>query len=395
MKTFQMKDPPRIHQQLENDQDNRSGTSSLCLKGMVFVGILIVAQHLISQVMLRGYHQTIYPHHPGHCKNVLPMRTGSEDIALTSEGLAFISSGIKLFHKLVRADPRIMTFEGSIYVFDFNNPTKPAKKLKIISQMIDFAPQGIAVWEDRKKGNITLFVVNHRFHEGKDTVEIFSFESKTLSLHHERTVRNALFRSLNDITATGPSAFYVTNDGYYRFSPVRLLERFGMFPWGNVLHVDKNTSLKILDRLYEVSGIALSPDGKHVFITSPYGQAVHVYSRYKSEVLRLSHRIDLGTAPDDVTVDPVSGDLIVSCFPVWHKVFKSVSDFKERGVAQVLRITPKGEKSLQPYRPVRITELFADDGELISQSSSAVVYGGAVLIGSITDRMVYCDLKDS
>lgn len=393
-KNFRVQNRTGIPQHLL-DEDNSSPGTTMCLKAMMVVGLLIIVQYVISLVIMRGYHRTVFPHHPGRCRNVSPLKTGSEDIALSSDGLAFVTSGIKLFHKLMPADSRINNFEGSIYLFDFNTPEKPAKKLRIMNlpKMKDFAPQGITLWEASNGGPISVIVVNHRLREARDTVEIFSFDRGTLTLHHQKTIFNELFRSLNDVAATGPSSFYVTNDGFYHFSPLRLVERFGMFPWGTVLHVNADNTLKVLSRMYEVSGIALSPDGKFVFITSPYGQDIHVYERDEDEKLRIYHKISLGTAPDDVTFDMATGDLIVSCFPVWHQVFKSISNFTEKGAAQVLRLTPKSSDPEKRYIATRMTEIFADDGELISQSSSAAVYKDAILIGSVTDRTVYCDLS--
>ncbi|PIK58464.1 putative serum paraoxonase/arylesterase 1-like [Apostichopus japonicus] len=389
-KNFRVKNPAGIPQHLV-DEDNKSPGSTMCLKAMMFVGVLIIAQYVISQIIMRGYHRTVFPHYTGRCRNVSPLKTGSEDIAITSDGLAFITSGIKLFHKLVPADSRIMNFEGRIYLFDFNHPEKPAKKLRMVKlpQRKDFAPQGISIWEDKDGGHISVLVVNHRLWQARDTVEIFSFDRNTLILHHKKTVINEFFRSLNDIAATGPSSFYVTNDGHYTFSPLRLLERFGMFPWGDVLHVNNDNALKVLNKMYEVSGIALSSDGRYVFIASPYGQDLHVYSRGEDDKLTIFQKINLGTAPDDITIDSSTGDLIVSCFQYGIKSLNQLY-FKERGAAQVLRLTSKSLDPDKRYIATRTIELFADDGELISQSSTAVVYGDALLIGSVTDRTVYC-----
>lgn len=40
-----------------------------------------------------------------------------------------------------------------------------------------------------------------------------------------------------------------------------------------------------------------------------------------------------------------------------------------------------------------ITELYSDDGSQISGSSIASLYKGKLLVGSVVDKMVFCDVR--
>ena len=56
---------------------------------------------------------------------------------------------------------------------------------------------------------------------------------------------------------------------------------------------------------------------------------------------------------------------------------------------QVVRL-PLGNDNL--IQESGITEMFYDDGDMISASSVAAIFDGQMLIGSVMDSLVHCDL---
>lgn len=58
-------------------------------------------------------------------------------------------------------------------------------------------------------------------------------------------------------------------------------------------------------------------------------------------------------------------------------------------IIQVLRIPLRDGR----VDPEGVSELFYDHGDLISGSSSAVVYNRKLLIGSVINKLVICDVK--
>ncbi|MCJ1289943.1 hypothetical protein MMC34_001477 [Xylographa carneopallida] len=76
--------------------------------------------------------------------------------------------------------------------------------------------------------------------KARSQVEIFRHTIGTLSATHIRSVRSPLIRTPNDVYATGPSTFYVTNDHFYREGLLRDVETIAgqyLAPWSDIVHV--------------------------------------------------------------------------------------------------------------------------------------------------------------
>ncbi|GFS20296.1 serum paraoxonase/arylesterase 1 [Elysia marginata] len=72
-----------------------------------------------------------YKHYPGVCRRVAGADHGSEDIHVTSDGKAFISTG---FQSPQAGLGERQGFHGGVHLFDFKNPSDGAVDLKIVSE---------------------------------------------------------------------------------------------------------------------------------------------------------------------------------------------------------------------------------------------------------------------
>lgn len=75
----------------------------------------------------------------------------------------------------------------------------------------------------------------------RSQVEVFRHTLGSQTAEHVRSIRDPLIRTPNDILATSPTRFYVTNDHYYREGSMRdveeiLTQRFG--GWSDTVHVE-------------------------------------------------------------------------------------------------------------------------------------------------------------
>ena len=107
--------------------------------------------------------------HPGKCRIVPGITCGSEQIVVTTDGLAFITNGLKL---VTSCNP--LFTKGRVYLFDFNNPGNNVTELKIISEIIDpstFDPHGMDMIENLEQGTISIYVVNHAYKT--ESIEVF------------------------------------------------------------------------------------------------------------------------------------------------------------------------------------------------------------------------------
>lgn len=352
---------------------------------------LVIARHVHKMIMLMGFHITVWNHWPGPCRTVPPIEHGAEDVGLTKSGLAVVTSGCDISYRGEITDPRMSEAEGKLYAFDFNKPDKNAVELKFKADF-DFVPQEISVWETESA--IHFFVVNHR-KEG-DTVEIFKLKGTVAEpvVEHLQSVKDPLFTSLNDVIATGFDSFYATNDGYFRFSSLRVFERLLNLPWGSVVHFDGQKTRTVLGKTFEYNGMDMSSDGRFVFIASPFvSSSITIYERSaETNDLTFHQEVVVGNLIDNIFYNPETGDLWCGCAPKAHRMLEAFMNVDVWAPSFVLRVRPLGPKD-RPFETYKVYDVFSDDGNLLSSSASATVKGNHLLIGSIHQKMAYCEMK--
>lgn len=80
-----------------------------------------------------------------------------------------------------------------------------------------------------------------------ESVEIFKHVHGSDEVEHIRSVQHPLVHTANDIAATGPDSFYVTNDHHYHEGALRIVEELGDYhltPWSNTIHIEFDPSQK-------------------------------------------------------------------------------------------------------------------------------------------------------
>lgn len=314
-------------------------------------------------------------HAPGPCIRLEGAEGGSEDLTALPDGRVFISSGV------------ISSEKGKILLMDFLDPTHKIKELRIQSDqnMSDAHYHGLSVWQDNKKGMLTLAVIKHQSSEG-DTIEMFKFDEKKQILIHRKTIRDPLLNDLNDLVLVSENQFYVTCS--LRWS---LLEIFLHLRFGEVLFYDGSSVRVAAGGHIFANGINISPNLRFVYVAQLLEKDILVYERQddNSLVLKQTKYVDSGV--DNIEVDPKSGDLWVGAHPRISTLIYFM--LKEgQGVlspSQVLKI--KADNGMLKD----VVEVFLDDGREILASSVATVFKNRMVIGSITSNPLLCDIKYS
>nr|XP_022324475.1 serum paraoxonase/arylesterase 1-like [Crassostrea virginica] len=344
---------------------------------------------LHSNTLLMDFHKTLWNHRPGKCHIVEGIDHGSEDMQTTKSGLTFITSGINgvFFAPSIHEYVKKHNVRGKIMLFNMEKPEEGVRELMVTGNQFhyqDFYPHGISVLEDKNK--IFLFVVVHRAEE--DTVEKFEFLEKTLKLKHLKTYKGVSINVLNDVAATGPETFYTTNYGYYRSHLEHVVEQFAGLHFGNILYYDGQDFIKASEPTHMANGITLSKDGKMVYVMSSAGKYIMMYKRDPNNQLTKVNTIELDTIPDNPTIDPVTGDIVIGCHPIGFKLLRHMSDPLYPSASQVLllRLDESGANV------TGITELLSDDLELYS-SSVATLYKKRMLVGTVFHKMMYCEVN--
>ncbi|XP_015709096.1 serum paraoxonase/arylesterase 2 isoform X2 [Coturnix japonica] len=274
-----------------------------------------------------------------NCRLIKGIETGSEDIDILPNGLAFISSGLKY----------------------------PGLK--------SFAP-------DKPDDTVYLFVVNHP-HQ-KSTVELFKFMEDDNSLVHLKTIRHDLLTSVNDVVAVGPDSFYATNDHYFTDFILMFLEMYLGLTWSNVVYYSPKEVKEVAAGFYSANGINISPDKKYIYIADIFDHSVHVMEKHADWNLTHVKTLQLDTLADNLSVDPDTGDIWTGCHPNGMKLL--YDDPNNPPASEVLRI-----QNILAEQPT-VTRVYAENGTVLQGTSVATVYNGKLLIGTVFHRALYCEL---
>ncbi|KAL4783931.1 hypothetical protein BJX76DRAFT_237297 [Aspergillus varians] len=181
---------------------------------------------------------------------------------------------------------------GSIHVID--PQTLQSTRLKFENFPGAFTTHGIDVIQDPDRpGAVYIFAVNHLANpeyrpdtdipKVRSQIEVFHHTLQSSTVRHVRSVLHPLVKTPNDIYATSPYSFYVTNDHYYRDGLMRFIE--DVVPgtkWTNVIHVqldrltadDETAGVNAtvaLPRIWAANGLGHGQSKEEVLVTSVLG----------------------------------------------------------------------------------------------------------------------------
>ncbi|KAM9650326.1 LOW QUALITY PROTEIN: serum paraoxonase/arylesterase 1-like [Trichechus inunguis] len=321
--------------------------------------------------------QEVTPVELPKCSLVKGIDTGSEDLEILPNGLTFISSGLKY--------PGLKSFEpnepGKILLMDLNEEDPVVLELKITGDnfnLASFNPHGISTFTD--DNTVYLLVVSHP--DFKSTVELFKFQEEEKSLLHLKTIRHELLPNLNDLVAMGPQQCYATVDHYFVDPYLKSWEVSGL-AWSYVVYYSPNDVCVVADRYEFANGIHMSPDGKYVCISELMAQKIRVYEKHANWTLTPLKSLTFNTLVDNVSVDPVTGDVWVGCHPNGIRIF--FYDKRNPPASEVIQI-----QNILTEEPV--TVVYAENGTVLQGSTVASVYRGKLLIGTLFHKALYCEL---
>ncbi len=310
----------------------------------------------------------------GQCTPVTGI-AGPEDLEIDDLGRrAFISS--------IDADaiagrpPR-----GGIYVFSLDDPLADgAWRDRTGGAPAQFRPIGLSYFSNEETQR--LFVAN----AAGRSVEMFDV-SKDGDLRLIETFRERRLTSPNDVVATGPRSFYVTND----FDPGResvlgAVQYFFRTASGRVLHFDGVAWQAAAEGLRYANGVAMRRDGKRLYVAETTAAAIRVYDRDpRTARLTPAKSVKLPAAPDNLTIDH-AGSVWIGARP---KTLLPPGAGARRGPAAslVYRLDDI------PEMPSTADAVFFDDGGRIAASTVAARLGPMLLIGSpIEKKFLICTL---
>lgn len=309
----------------------------------------------------------------GHCSPVAGV-AGPEDIETTpASRRAFVSSLDRRAGSATR---------GAIYSVLIDDPLDSENwRDRTAGAPERFRPLGLNYYEEGEVRR--LFVVN----EATKAVEIFEV-AENGDLKHLESISERRLTSPNDVIATGPRSFYVTNDVEAgRSSIVGKFQFLSRAPSGKIYLYDGVAMRVAAEGLRFANGVALNPRGTRLYAAETAGQALRIYDRdAKTGALSLSRIEALPAAPDNINL-AWDGALWIGAQP---KPLVVPLVERNRNIAApslVIRYVDQ-EGVAAP-----MTEIFSDKGEAISTASVAAISGSRLLIGALLDdKYLICDL---
>ena len=345
---------------------------------------------LLVKIYLRlvevGVAVPVFNHYPGKCRVIPGLECGSEDFAVTKDGLAFISNGLRVIPKC-----DFSVNKGSLYLFDFKNPDANVSKLEIVSETINFAkfdPHGLSSWEHPESQKIFVFLIDHG--NGDEMVHIFEYDrDEPKKLLHKESITDQTFNCINDLVATGPRSFYITNFiAYCKYTHHAVaLEFFMGLKTGNVVYFDGEQGKIVATGFGQSNGINMSPDGKYVYVAVGGELKLAIMKRdVETNDISLVKKLPLMTSPDNLEVDKDSGDIFIGA----HRNYKlPFANYNGTFVApaHVIRVHCPEEK----WDECIVREVLSSDGiDFVRGTSVAHFYKGGLLVGTVYHRLGYC-----
>ncbi|EDM15018.1 paraoxonase 1, isoform CRA_b [Rattus norvegicus] len=123
---------------------------------------------------------------------------------------------------------------------------------------------------------------------------------------------------------------------------------------------------------------------RYVYIAELLAHKIHVYEKHANWTLTPLKVLSFDTLVDNISVDPVTGDLWVGCHPNGMRIF--FYDSENPPGSEVLRI-----QSILSEDP-KVTVVYAENGTVLQGTTVAAVYKGKLLIGTVFHRALCCDL---
>lgn len=347
-------------------------TRTALIAGAIVIGLIV---SLVARtVMSIGVFNSFPEQTAGVCKPITGMK-GPEDIEVDADNnLIFVSA----FNR--RAPSSSPDPQDGIYTLKLDDTSAPPVKLEGTPK--DFHPHGISLYRGQE-GYRALFVINHKS-TGKQAVEVFevTMENGAAKLTHQSSIESGLLVSPNDIYAYGPEQFYITNDHTSTSALGRWLDDYLQYPRANLVNYDGTVFKVSVERLNFPNGVLLSPDSKYVYVTSTTKRELLVFERDQfTSQLKQAEGLSIPARLDNISMDSL-GNLWIAGHPKLPAYVGYPTDPSKPSPSAVFRVI------MLNGLPQRYETVYANNGEQLGGSSSAVSYKNRLLIGSVLDNKI-------
>lgn len=307
---------------------------------VLFVLIALFLAYIINIFIKAGIFKHIENKHENFSIETLASPPGVEDIAYDPETeTIFLSSHNRRNRDTV----------GAIYVL---SPKKGLINLTEPLGLKEFRPHGISFLKVDSSTKF-LFVISHK--NDKDVVLKFRFDNDSLQLTN--TFSSTYFQSLNDLQAVGSNSFYASNDhGKVKGWKKKISDIFRI-PIGNLVYFDGANGKIVVKKLAYPNGI-IAMNGQ-LYVASTLGNRMKVFEAADANGnLKEVENFKTPTGFDNLTV--FGSTIYAVAHPKLLAFTKHAKSANELSPFTIYSIANN-----------EVTELFTDNGQLLSGSSIA------------------------
>ncbi|KAF9094478.1 Serum paraoxonase/arylesterase 1 [Mortierella sp. AD031] len=374
-------------------QSKPSSSGGMKKKDILRAGVAIVA---ITVALTRNFFRDaatdlglflgeVQPFNTAGCE-VVPGLEACEDIHLHRDsGLAFMTCGHAESRKSwfppmakLNASADEIAFQDKFVIYEIASGKYNEMELTGFPAGADRVFHGLGIHE-RSATELTIFAVNHR--RTGSVVEVLEYTIGDKTVQYKETIQHELIHTPNDILATGPRSFYVSNDHKYKSGAKREYEEFLRRPLGNVIYYSPEKTIVAYDEVVSANGITSNKDQSLVYLSACHGAALHILRPTEDHTLVDEDYIKLDFYNDNPSYEPETDSLFVTGHvqPLILTTQLKKHGLQVNGPSKVIKVTRDAGSGEH-----KVDTVLVDNGELISTGTVAAVdrQRGVMLVGT-------------
>ncbi|GAA5893883.1 uncharacterized protein JCM6883_003663 [Sporobolomyces salmoneus] len=383
-------------------------------KGLGLIGLPLVAglvAYILPIITILGIRRQILPVNNSNCVGVKGL-VGCEDAWIDyGRGEAWLVCSSHEARKswlpaTLHLDSASLPQVSTDYIAILDLKDNSYKRVKLLGLPADadgIYVHAIDVVVDSKSGKKTVFINSHRPPKNRSlgktlgansVIEIFETTGNDYELKHVKTVSHPLIRTPNNLVATGPRTFFASNDHRHKVHWTRAFEMLKSVP-SDIIYCDASKGTPVCkvaaDGIVYPNGLAKGPKNL-LYQGSTLQGLVRVWEERKDHTLKVLTEVPLERPVDNIHVDEDGS--------IYATTLTKVLDFMEAGkeggapgspAVEIMRITNDTSAGTGRYKAELV---FADDGKIVSSSTTAAPYRGKLVLTGVFSREVsICDIN--
>jgi len=157
------------------------------------------------------------------------------------------------------------------------------------------------------------------------------------------------------------------------------LEEYGGLAVSNVIYSNGTTYQEVADGIKYANGINFDANRNLLFVASPRGFLVKVFSRNPDASLSFIQDIPCGTGVDNIEFDK-KANLWIGCHPNLIRFSAYSKGKKATSPSEIIKINFESKDNYT------VQKVYVDDGQVMSGASVAAPFGDLILAGNVMDK---------